>query len=191
MKIGPGRNSKSRVFWSKTDMPVTSVGWRSGVHWIREIVDAVDAAADRAGEHRLRRAGHVLEQHVAAAHQRGEDELDLLALAVDDRLDVVEQARRDVDRGAEAIGFLRARSTPDSIARDPSRTAPRRLLSRGYAKASAPPTTSRISCVISAWRARFICSVRVSISSPAFLDAFRIAVIRAPCSDAADSSSAR
>ena len=38
VKIGPGRNSKSRVFWSKTDMPVTSVGWRSGVHWIREIV---------------------------------------------------------------------------------------------------------------------------------------------------------
>ncbi len=34
MKIGPGRNSKSRVFWSKTDMPVTSVGCRSGVHWI-------------------------------------------------------------------------------------------------------------------------------------------------------------
>jgi hypothetical protein len=45
--------------------------------------------------------------------------------------------------------------------------------------------------VISAWRARFIASVRLSISSPAFFDALRIAVIRAPCSDAADSSSAR
>ena len=68
--------------------------------------DALDAAADRAREHRLRGPGHVLEQHVAAAHQRGEDELDLLALAVDDGLDVVEQARRDVDRGREALGLF-------------------------------------------------------------------------------------
>ena len=57
--------------------------------------------------------------------------------------------------------------------------------------ASAPATTSRISWVISAWRARFIWSVRLSISSPAFFDALRIAVMRAPCSEAADSSSAR
>jgi len=41
------------------------------------------------------------------------------------------------------------------------------------------------------WRARFICRVRSSISSPAFSDALRIAVIRAPCSEAVDSSSAR
>ena len=107
-KIGPGRNSKSRVFWSKTESPVTSVGWRSGVHWIRDGTDALDAAADRAREHGLRGAGDVLEQHVAAAHERGQDELDLVALAVDDRLDVVEQARRDVDRGREAIRFLGA-----------------------------------------------------------------------------------
>ncbi len=57
--------------------------------------------------------------------------------------------------------------------------------------ASAPATTSRISWVISAWRARFIASVSPSISSPADFVAFRIADIRAPCSDAADSSSAR
>ena len=57
--------------------------------------------------------------------------------------------------------------------------------------ASAPPTTSRISCVISAWRARFMLSVSVSISSPAFFEALRIAVMRAPCSEAVDSSSAR
>ena len=62
---------------------------------------------------------------------------------------------------------------------------------QAQASASAPATTSRISCVISAWRARFISSVSRSISSPAFFDAFRIAVIRAPCSDADDSSSAR
>ena len=45
--------------------------------------------------------------------------------------------------------------------------------------------------MISAWRARFIPRVRLSISSPADFDALRIAVMRAPCSDAADSSSAR
>jgi hypothetical protein len=68
--------------------------------------DALDAAADRAREHGLRRAGDVLEQDVAAAHQRGENELDLLALPVDDRLDVVEQARGDVDRRGEPVGLL-------------------------------------------------------------------------------------
>ena len=57
--------------------------------------------------------------------------------------------------------------------------------------ASAPATTSMISCVISAWRSRFICSVRSSMMSPAFSEALRIAVMRAPCSDAVDSSSAR
>jgi hypothetical protein len=35
-KIGPGRNSKSRSRWLKMESPVTSVGWRSGVHWMRE-----------------------------------------------------------------------------------------------------------------------------------------------------------
>jgi hypothetical protein len=58
---------------------------------------------------------------VAAAHQRGEDELDLLALAVDDRLDVVEQPRRDVDRRPEAIRLLYALD-PRFHARDPSWT---------------------------------------------------------------------
>lgn len=57
--------------------------------------------------------------------------------------------------------------------------------------ASAPATTSRISWVISACRARFIASVSESMSSPAAFDAFRIAVIRAPCSEAADSRRAR
>jgi hypothetical protein len=38
-KTGPGRNSKSRSRWLKTERPVTSVGWRSGVHWIRENVE--------------------------------------------------------------------------------------------------------------------------------------------------------
>src|SRR5204863_9782104 len=60
-----------------------------------------------------------------------------------------------------------------------------------HTSASAPATTSMISWVISAWRARFISSVRSSMISPAFSEALRIAVIRAPCSEAVDSSSAR
>ena len=66
----------------------------------------MDAAADRPSEHGLRRAGHVFEQDVAAAHQRGDDELQLFALAVDDGLDVVEQARRDVDGAGKALLYL-------------------------------------------------------------------------------------
>ncbi len=88
---GPGRNSKSRSRWLKIERPVTSVGWRSGVHWMRVECAPLDRAGDRAREHRLRRAGDVLEQRVAAAHERGDDELDLLPLAVHDRLDVVEE----------------------------------------------------------------------------------------------------
>ena len=34
-KTPPGRNSNSRVFWLKTETPVTSEGSRSGVNWIR------------------------------------------------------------------------------------------------------------------------------------------------------------
>src|SRR3954452_12879371 len=58
-------------------------------------------------------------------------------------------------------------------------------------KDSPPATTSMISCVISAWRARFISKVRSSMSSPAFSDALRIAVMRALCSEAVLSSRAR
>ena len=74
---------------------MTSVGCRSGVHWIARRRRALDRLRDRAREHRLGRSGHVLEEHVAAARERGEDELDLAPLAVDDRLDVGEEAVRD------------------------------------------------------------------------------------------------
>ena len=92
---GPGLNSKSRSRWLKIERPVTSVGCRSGVHWIREETRALDRLRDRPGEHRLRRARHVLEQHVASADEGGDDERDLVALAVHDRLDVVEQPARN------------------------------------------------------------------------------------------------
>jgi hypothetical protein len=35
-KIGPGWNSNSRVSGLQIERPVTSVGWRSGVHWMRD-----------------------------------------------------------------------------------------------------------------------------------------------------------
>ena len=61
------------------------------------VLRALDAARDRPGEHGLRGAGHVLEEHVASACERGEDELDLLVLATDDRLQVRQEAGGDVD----------------------------------------------------------------------------------------------
>ena len=48
-----------------------------------------------------------------------------------------------------------------------------------------------ISFVIAAWRTRFIFKVKLSINSLAFFEAESIAVMRAPCSEATDSSSAR
>src|SRR4051794_8592348 len=42
---GPGRNSNSRVRWSYSDIPVTSDGWRSGVHWMRAAAAPVTLCA--------------------------------------------------------------------------------------------------------------------------------------------------
>jgi len=72
-----------------------------------------------------------------------------------------------------------------------SSCSPGRRRDRIYFSASAPLTTSRISLVIDACRILFIFSVRLSIISVALRVALSIAVIRAPCSAAADSSRAR
>jgi hypothetical protein len=87
---------------------------------------ALDRLRDRAREHGLRGAGDVLEQRVPAAHERGDHEHDLLALAVDDRLDVVE----------EPIGDAAAR---------PSSSAPTHPTSLGLESVSAAiPTGLRL-----------------------------------------------
>src|SRR5262245_41756585 len=57
--------------------------------------------------------------------------------------------------------------------------------------ASAPEMISISSFVIIAWRVRLYCNVSRSITSPAFRVAESIAVMRAPCSEAAFSRSAR
>ena len=56
---------------------------------------------------------------------------------------------------------------------------------------AAPLTTSMISLVIAAWRTLFMCSVSRSIKSEALLVAASMAVMRAACSAAEDSRSAR
>ncbi len=48
MKIGPGRNRKSVLRWSKIDEPVTSDGIRSGVNWMRANSSDVVCANERA-----------------------------------------------------------------------------------------------------------------------------------------------
>jgi hypothetical protein len=80
----------------------------------------IDAAGDRARKDGLGRARHVLEQHVAVARERREDELDLAALAVDDRLDVVHEAIGDRPSSLEALG-LRGRRRDRLHGRDGSR----------------------------------------------------------------------
>ena len=78
-----------------------------------EIRRALDARADRtldrlgdgSGEHGLRRPRHVLEEHVAVAGERRQDEADLVALPVHDRLDVREQPVGDLDGLAQKVGL--------------------------------------------------------------------------------------
>jgi hypothetical protein len=115
--------------------------------------------------------------------------LDRLGLARERALGVERDAAGDPGTGREQLRLLgRGRHSWSLDEQNPNLFV---AAAKSYVSASAPATTSRISWVISAWRARFICSVSPSISSPAFFDALRIAVIRAPCSDAADSSRAR
>lgn len=64
-------------------------------------------------------------------------------------------------------------------------------LSLSHHNAAAPETISMISRVIAAWRTRFMFSVSEDIRSPALFVAASMAVMRAPCSEAIDSSSAR
>ena len=64
---------------------------------------AADRAGNRPGQHRLRRAGDVLEEDVPSGRERGEHELDLLGLALDDGLDVREQPRERRDGALELL----------------------------------------------------------------------------------------
>jgi hypothetical protein len=94
-KTGPARNSNSRVFWLKIESPVTSVGWRSGVHWSREKAAPSIVCA--------------IEQNVPAGDERGEHERDLVVLTDDHALDVGEQAPSRLVDGPRVVDRLRFR----------------------------------------------------------------------------------
>ena len=104
-KIGPGAELELALLLV-VDREAGDVGRLQ----VRRALDArrrraLDRLRDRAGEDGLRGAGDVLEEHVAAADQRGDDELDLLALAVDDGLDVVDEAVGERVRALEPLVF--------------------------------------------------------------------------------------
>ena len=102
-KIGPGRNSNSRVCWLKIESPVTSVGWRSGVHWIRcGIAPSMLCAIARASTV-FAVPGTSSSRTWPSQSERREHELDLVSLAVDDGLDVVDQTSCDRARSREAV----------------------------------------------------------------------------------------
>src|SRR5262249_4037095 len=57
----------------------------------------LDATGDRAGEDGLTCAGHVLEENVAAAGERGEHEFQLFALAAQDGFDAAREPPGDLE----------------------------------------------------------------------------------------------
>ena len=80
------------------------------MHWTRANTESsIERAIARASTV-LPVPGHVLEEHVAVAGERGEDELDLVVLAAQDELDVRGQARRD--RGCPLELGVRGRDLP-------------------------------------------------------------------------------
>ena len=103
------------------------------MHWMRDVV-VPSIVCDCAGEHGLGRAGNVLEEHMAPTQHRGEDELDLLALAVHDRLDVVREALCERRRAPQWP--LRTVSGPP---RSPSRALRYPSVARSYPGVIAQP----------------------------------------------------
>ena len=124
-KIGPCRRRNAWVARSKTFVPTTSAGMRSGENWMR-LNARVERVRERAGEQRLGGAGHALEQHVAAGEQPDEQAVDRRVLP-DDRL-------RD-------LGADRLREPRDLAVRQPS--VPRPPVSRG-----ASPRAAVDECVL-------------------------------------------
>ena len=84
-KIAPGRNSKSRASWLKTLTPVTSLGSRSGVNWMRRTVQSIERASALASIV-LPTPGHVLDEQVALGEQHGDGGADDVRLALDHRV---------------------------------------------------------------------------------------------------------
>jgi len=91
VNTGPRRNSN---VWSrrlKTEVPVTSDGRRSGVHWTRRKSAPIDFASAR--EHRLAHARNVLQKHVASGEEGGDGGLDDRPLPQHHALDVLDDLK--------------------------------------------------------------------------------------------------
>ena len=107
VKIGPGAELEVAVAL----VPDRRAGDVGG-HQVGRELDAAEAEpaglGERARDQRLREARHVLEQDVAVGEQAEQDQLELLALADDGALDLVDQA------GAELCELAKLHQTRSS-----------------------------------------------------------------------------
>ncbi len=71
------------------------------MHWILVPTTPSIDRGNRPRQDRLRGPRNVLEEDVAVAGERGQDEANLLPLALHDRLDVRKQPVGDIDRNRE------------------------------------------------------------------------------------------
>lgn len=71
------------------DVHPRDVGWKQVGGELDPPERAIDGAGDRLGEHRLARAGDVLDQDVSLGHQNGQGEAYLVLLPLDHALDVL------------------------------------------------------------------------------------------------------
>ena len=100
MKIGPARNSKSPSRWFQIDEPVTSAGSRSGVNWTRLKPSPLASANERAVSV-FARPGTSSSRTWPSARMPSRIELELLALADDGALDLVDEAGAELCELAE------------------------------------------------------------------------------------------
>ena len=106
--IGPGRNSNWSVCWLKID-DAGDVGRQQVGRELDALERAADRARERFGKHRLADAGNVLDQHVAAAQKRDQQEVHGGSLADDDLLDVVGHPVGDLVNIVQTILLVQGR----------------------------------------------------------------------------------
>ena len=91
--IGPGRNSNSPLCWLKIETPVTSLGSRSGVNWMRLKLQPIERAMDFASIV-LPTPGTSSISTWPPHSTRNQREAHRLLLADDDALDICDDAIR-------------------------------------------------------------------------------------------------
>ena len=108
VKIGPGRKLEVASRWFQIDEPVTSEGIRSGVNWMRANRMPVTCANERAVSV-LASPGTSSSRTWPSARSPSEDELQLVALADDRALDLVDDGSGAC--AASSLSSMRARSS--------------------------------------------------------------------------------